>query len=66
MKKLVPSLSLVICFSILISSCNLPLGTQSSTPVQDVVGTAAAQTVQALSTQMAETAKPPQKPKGFL
>ena len=66
MKKLVPSLSLVICFSLLISSCNLPMGTPSSTPVQDVVGTAAALTVQALSTQMAETAKPPQKPTNTL
>jgi len=63
MKKLAPILSLIICFSILLSSCNLPLGGSSASataPVQDIVGTAAAQTVQALSTQIAQTAQPQQ------
>ena len=63
MKKLFPILSLIVCFSLLISSCNLPLGGASPTPVEDIVGTAAAQTVQALSTQIAETSKPPQPQK---
>ncbi len=65
MKKLFPILTLIICFSLLVSSCNLPLGGSSpsaTAPIQDVVGTAAAQTVQALSTQIAQTAQPPQNP----
>jgi hypothetical protein len=49
MKKLFPILSILVCFSIMISSCNLPLGMSTSPdPGQDIVGTAAAQTVQAL------------------
>ncbi len=55
MKKPVPILSLIICFTLLVSSCNLPLGGAAPTPQQDTVGTAAAQTVQALSTQIAVT-----------
>ncbi len=65
MKKLFPILTLIICFSLLISSCNLPLGGSSpsaTAPIEDVVGTAAAQTVQALSTQIAQTAQVPQNP----
>jgi hypothetical protein len=65
MKKLFPILTLIICFSLLVSSCNLPLGGSSpsaTAPIEDVVGTAAAQTVQALSTQIAQTAQPPQNP----
>jgi hypothetical protein len=69
MKKLLPILSLIICFSLMISSCNLPLGGSSpsaTAPVQDIVGTAAAQTVQALSTQIAETAQPQKNPTNTL
>lgn len=66
MKKSVSILSLILCFSLLFSACNLPLGKASPTPVQDIVGTAAVLTVQALSTQMAETAKPPKKPTNTL
>jgi hypothetical protein len=69
MKKLLPILSMIICFSIMISSCNLPLGgsaPSATAPVQDIVGTAAAQTVQALSTQIAETAQPVKNPTNTL
>ncbi len=69
MKKLFPILTLIICFSLMISSCNLPLGGSSpseTAPVQDIVGTAAAQTVQALSTQIAQTAQPPKDPTNTL
>jgi len=68
MKKLLPILTLIISFSLIISSCNLPLGGESpsaTVPVQDIVGTTAAQTVQALSTQIAQTAQPQQMPPTF-
>jgi hypothetical protein len=68
MKKLLPILTLITCFSLMISSCNLPLGGSSpsaTVAVQDIVGTAAAQTVQALSTQIAQTAQPQQMPPTF-
>ncbi len=68
MKKLFPILTLITCFSLLISSCNLPLvGLSPSSTVQvpDIVGTAAALTVQALSTQIVQTTEPQQMPPTF-
>ncbi len=68
MKKLFPTLILLTCFSLLISSCNLPLegaSPASTAQVEDVVGTAAAQTVQAMSSQIAQTAQPQQMPPTF-
>jgi hypothetical protein len=61
MKLLKYPITLTLLLTLFLSACNLPLSATVNTPTSnvDLVGTAAASTVQALSTQLAETSKPP-------
>lgn len=57
MRKLIPPISLVLVISMLLTACNLPRpNAPSPTSPGDWAGTAAAQTVQALSTLLAPSA----------